>query len=124
MSNLIRVGEYNTKLNSILGLDYKEYSIFRSKGLINHLINRNHFDVLKHIDDIPEIISNPDYVGYDSKDDNKSIIYVKKYDKNLFLTVKLDKDNDYLYVSTCLIKEDKKIQRMLHSGKLFSYIDI
>ena len=37
---LIKVAHYNTKLNSVLGFDYSAFTIYRSKGLLTHLIKR------------------------------------------------------------------------------------
>ena len=60
---LIKVGKYNSKFNEILGLDIKNFEIYRSKGLSSHMIKRNHFNCLKYIDYIPDIILKPDYIG-------------------------------------------------------------
>ena len=117
---VIYVGKYNTKYNNILGLNYKEYEIVRSKGLPSHMIKRKHFCALKHIDDIKDIVNNPDYIGYDSKEENKSILFIKKFETNILLTCKVDIDNDRLYVATVYEKEDKKIQRWLHSGRIIA----
>lgn len=58
---LIKVAHYNTKLNSVLGFDYSAFTIYRSKGLLTHLIKRKHFVAAKYIDRLDDIISHPDY---------------------------------------------------------------
>ncbi len=45
---LIKVAHYNTKLNSVLGFDYSAFTIYRSKGLLTHLIKRKHFVALQN----------------------------------------------------------------------------
>jgi hypothetical protein len=60
---LIQVGRFYQKLNDIIGLNLPLQKIYRSKGLPAHLIKEKHFNCLKHIDDISNIIKNPDYVG-------------------------------------------------------------
>lgn len=52
----LRVGKYNPKFNEILGIDIKDYKIYRSKGLPSHMVKRKHFSCLKYIDYIPDII--------------------------------------------------------------------
>ena len=64
-TELIEVGEYNLKFNEILGIQIKKLPIFRSKGLATHMIKRSHFQCLKHIDDLPDIIADPDYIVVD-----------------------------------------------------------
>lgn len=44
---LLRVGKYNSKFNEILGIDIKDYEIYRSKGLPSHMIKRKHFSCFK-----------------------------------------------------------------------------
>ena len=38
--------------------------LYRSKGLLTHLIKRKHFSAAKYIDSLSEIITEPDYAGY------------------------------------------------------------
>ncbi len=59
----IEVGEFYKELNDIIGSNLPLQKIYRSKGFPAHLIKRKHFNCLKHIDDIPDIIMNPDYIG-------------------------------------------------------------
>ena len=60
---LIKVGKYDLKYNKILDIDIAELDIYRSTGLPAHMVKRKHFNCLKYIDDIPDILENPDYVG-------------------------------------------------------------
>lgn len=60
---LIKVANYNTRLNSILCTDYSSFAIYRSKGLVTHLIKRKHFTAAKYIDCLEDIITYPDYAG-------------------------------------------------------------
>ena len=47
----------------MLGTEYEAFSIYKSKGLLAHLINRKHFVAAKYIDYLPDIIRQPDYIG-------------------------------------------------------------
>ena len=85
-NDLIKVGKYDLRYNELLSIDIEELDIFRSKGLPAH------FNCLKYIDYLPEIIGNPDYVGVNPNENDKSIEFIKKYSKNVLVGVKLEKD--------------------------------
>ncbi|WP_304429299.1 PBECR2 nuclease fold domain-containing protein [Romboutsia ilealis] len=74
---------------------------------------------MKYIDYIPDIIDNPDYIGINPNENGtESIEPIKRYRDNVMIGIKLDKDNDYLYVSTMHDIQEAKIQRRLHSGRI------
>lgn len=53
-----------------------------------HRMNfRNIYDFDDYVDMIPDIIENPDYIGV--KDKNKSIQFIKQYDDNILIAVRL-----------------------------------
>ena len=118
---LIEVGRYNPRFNQLLGMNIKELKVYMSKGLSTHMIKRKHFKCLKHIEDIPEIISNPDYVGVNPNEKGMSIELVKKYKDNVMIGIKLDTDGEYLYVSTMHDIQESKLQRRLYSGRLKAF---
>ena len=73
-TELLKVGKYNPKFNKILGLDIEDkIEIYRSKGLPTHMVKRKHFKCLKYIDYIPEIISDPDYIGINPNESGTSL---------------------------------------------------
>lgn len=88
-NDLIKVGKYDLRYNELLSIDIEELDIFRSKGLPAHMVKRKHFNCLKYIDYLPEIIENPDYVGVNPNENDKSIEFIKKYSKNVLVGVKL-----------------------------------
>ena len=124
MSNeLIKVGNYNTAFNDILGIDIHKSEIFRSKGLPAHMLKRHHEKCLKYIDYIPDIICHPDYIGVNPNETStQSIELIKRYSDNILIGIKLDMDNNYLYVSTMHDISESKIQRLLYSGRIKEYI--
>ena len=111
---LIKITTFNTDLNTILGTDFPAFSIYRSKGLLAHLINRKHFTAAKYIDYLPEIISDPDYAGCNSE----SIELVKIYKDNVFISIKLDKKKNKHYVATMFDAKTGKIDAYVQSGRL------
>ncbi|MCL2693719.1 MAG: PBECR2 nuclease fold domain-containing protein [Oscillospiraceae bacterium] len=117
-NKLLVVGNYNTSINDVLGINLAEQAIYRSKGLPTHIIKQKHFNCLKYIDNIPEIIANPDYVGlHTEKDGTFSVEYIKIFKLNVLVAVKVDGKSDYLYVSTVHDVQESKLQRRLHSGR-------
>lgn len=115
---LLRVGKYDCKYNDILGIDIKELDIYRSKGLPAHMVKRKHYKCLKYIDYIPDIISEPDYIGVNPNEQGTSIELIKRYAVNVMIGIKLDIDGEYLYVSTMHDVQESKISRRLHSGRI------
>lgn len=74
---------------------------------------------MPYIDKLEEILQSPDYVGVNPNEPpNSSIELVKRYDDNILVGIKLDIENDYLYVSTIFGIQEQKIQRRLHSHRL------
>ena len=58
---MIFIADIPESLISFLGLQQKQIKIFRSKGLLAHLLKRKHYKAAKYLDFIPEIINAPDY---------------------------------------------------------------
>lgn len=120
---LIWIGEYKKEFNSILGINIESKDIYRSKGLPAHMIKSRHEKCLKYIDYIPDIVNNPDYIGINPNENGtESIELIKRYRDNVMIGIKLDKDNDYLYVSTMHDIQESKLQRRLYSGRIKKYV--
>ena len=75
---LLRVGKYNLKFNELIGIDIKDFEIYRSKGLPSHMVKRKHFNCLRYIDYIPDIILEPDYIGVNPNEQGLSIELIKR----------------------------------------------
>ena len=103
---MIFVAEIPESLISFLGLQQKQIKIYRSKGLLAHLLKRKHYKAAKYLDFIPEIINAPDYAGfYDGQ-----IELVKIFKDNIFLSIKLDETKDLYYVATLFDVSESKIE--------------
>ena len=116
--NLIEVGLFKKEFNKILGTSLPIYIIYQSKGLSSHMIKRRHFKCLKHIGDISDIINNPDYIGINPNESGDSIEFVKKFKDNIMIGIKLNVEDNYLYVSTIHDITESKISNRLFSGRL------
>ena len=113
-NKLIKVAHYNTKLNPIIGVDFEAFIVYRSKGLLTHLMNRRHFIAAKYIDYLSDIIHNPDFAGYH----NGNIELVKCYKDNLFVSIRLDHRKSHYYVATIFDVKKSKIATYVKSGRL------
>lgn len=119
MDDMINVGDYILRFNEILGISIEEQIIYRSKGLPTHMVKQKHYKCLKYIDYIPDIIAHPDYIGINPNEQgNDTIELIKRYKDNVMIGIKLDKDENYLYVSTMHDIQESKISRRLHSGRI------
>lgn len=116
---LSKVGTYNSSFNKQLGINLPCTDIFQSDGLEIH-IQKNHPDYVKHMNKISDIISHPDYIGVDPTK-SSSIELVKCYDENFMVAIRLDTDENYLYVATFFDIKESKIKRRLNSGRLKTF---
>lgn len=117
MDNLTKVGDYAGEYNSLLNINLPSVPIYVSNGLRTHMINHNHSNCLKYISNIPDIIASPDYIGKNPKEPN-SLEFVKVYDNNVQIGIKLDISKNYMYVATMFDIKQSKINRRLNSGRL------
>ncbi len=116
MDNLNKVGEYTGEYNNLLNINLPCVPIYVSDGLKKH-IQARHSNCMGYISKIPDIISNPDYVGKNPTEPN-SIELVKTFADNIQIGIKLDTSKGYLYVATLFDIKQAKINRRLHSGRL------
>jgi len=91
-----------------------DINIFRSKGLIAHLLKRKHYTAAKYLDFIPEILNSPDYAGTS----DGQIEFVKCFKDNIFLSIKLDVAKNTYYVATLFDIKQSKIDSYCKSGRL------
>ena len=111
---MIYISEIPESLINFLGIQKETIKIYRSKGLLAHLLKRKHYKAIKYLDFIPEIISTPDYAGFYEG----QIELVRIFKDNIFLSIKLDLSKDIYYVSTIFDVSMSKIEAYCKSGRL------
>lgn len=111
---LIRIAQFNTRLNEVMDTEFDAFVIYQSKGLKTHLIKQKHFIAAKYIDCLQDIIEKPDYIG----NYNGNIEMVKVYKDNIFITIKLDEKNGHHYVATMFDVKKGKIDAYINTGRL------
>ena len=82
------------------------------------MVKRKHYNCLKYVDYISDIITSPDYIGINPNEPEKSLELIKCYKDNVMIGIKLDSNGQYYYVSTMFDIQKSKIDRRLHSGRI------
>ena len=113
--HLFSVGTYKSIYNRLLNLNLPCSDIFQSDGLKKHIAKR-HPQHISYIKNITEIISSPDYIGTNPREQN-SIEFIKRYSENILVAVKLDSKDNYLYVASLYNISDSKLIRRLNSKR-------
>ena len=114
IEKLIEITTFSNKIAVLLNLPILEKKVFRSKGLLVHLLKRKHYKAAKYLDFLADIIHSPDYTGK-NKD---SIELVKCFKDNIFVSIKLDISNDVYYVSTMFDISSSKLETYYKSKRL------
>ena len=122
-SDPLMVGQIDTeKVKKLTGIVFEEQEVFIYPGAVKH-IKKNHplvWDQHKH--ELPDLLSNPDYIGKNSKVPDSIELY-KFVGDHLLLAIKLD-PSGYLFVSTFydLDNAEHKIKKRLKSGRIQAYL--
>ena len=111
---LLYIGQLNKHVVSLLGISDSDVKIYRSKGLLAHLMKRKHYKAAKYVDYIYDIIEKPDYAGMT----DGQIELVKIFKDNIFLSIKLDASKQLYYVATIFDVSQSKIEAYCKSGRL------
>jgi len=117
-NKFVEVGDLKQEFIDLMNINVEEQKVYRSKGLIVHLMKQKHYNCIKHIDKISDIVSEPDYIGINPNENGITVELIKIIDKNILVGIKLNTDENYLYVSTMHDVQESKIQRRLHSGRI------
>lgn len=113
---LTQIGVYTPDFNLATGQSLPCGAIYQSSGLATH-IKKKHPGLVGDIQQIPNIIASPDYIGHNPKEPD-SVEFVKKLGSNLLVCVKLDKGNSYLYVASMYDITESKLNKGIQSGRI------
>lgn len=107
------------KIKELLGIQSDVNVIKYSKNnLEKHLLKRNHIDALKYFDKIEDILEEPDYVGINPNEKPKCLEYVKVFDENILVALKIHSSEEFYYIPSMYMITDYKLQSRLFSGRL------
>ncbi len=116
---LFTVGKFKQEYNEKLNTDLPCLDIVQSQGLAKH-ISKRHPNQIQYLNDIQDILNNPDYIGINSKEPN-SIELIKVYSDNILIAIKLDCNNNYYYIASLYNVSTSKINNRLNSGRLKNF---
>ena len=116
-----KIGQVTDEVKEIFNIVLEASDIKVNKeGLRSHMLKRHHHhnDVIHHIEDLELILRNPDFVGVNPREKDASFEYVKRFDDNVLVAIKLHKSGDFFYVPTMYRLQDYKLQSRIKSGRL------
>ena len=107
---ILKVGELNQNIIDVLNLNEKPRNIKFAYDRISHCEKHktdfiNEISYNRSMEAIPKIIKNPDYVGFNKK--NNSIEYIKMIDDLTLVAVRLKTSGDLFLRSIYPISEAK-----------------
>ena len=117
--NLQPVGQYSQQFNDLTGQSLPCGTVYQSPGLRTHIL-KHHPSRLNDMPLISSIIQSPDYIGHNPSHPD-SIELVKVFQDNLMLCIKLDQQNQRLYVATFFEITTSKLQSRLNTGRLVPF---
>ena len=112
-------GQVTNEVKEIFNIVLEASDIKVNKeGMRSYMMKRHHNDVIQHIEDLELILSNPDFVEINPREKGASFEYVKRFDDNVLVAIKLHKSGDFFYVPTMYRIQDYKLQSRIKSGRL------
>ena len=98
------------------------HDVHMPPGVLKHLRKRGHWDdFMAHYQDIPEMISHPDYAGQNPKEPESIELY-KVMDDHVLLAIKMNPQNGLFLGSFYILNNGvEKIKRRLRVGRIYPY---
>ena len=121
MSKVDKIGKFSKKIIDLLNLNIPENTeIYIGNQNREHMEKKHSHDYYYYHHLLPNIISNPDYVGIEPK--NNSIEYIKEVSIDPSVIIKIAirvSSNGKYFVRTMYNISDHKIKSALNKGYLF-----
>ena len=118
-----RVGYLRLKIVSMVGIDFTGI-IYASPGVLKHIYKRHGKQFNTKSDDtiimwMKEIIEDPDYIGiYTDRKGQTAVQLIKNIYTSILVGIEIDREKQYIYVSTMYPISKRKIENKIKSGKL------
>ena len=117
-----RVGKIEDKVINLLKLPQSNNkTVFIGDTNINHMMSRHPTDYAKYGDKIPLIISSPDYIGINKKDN--SIEYIKEFkidNEFVKVAVRISNSNKY-FVRSLYVVNNNRVANFIKKKTLLKY---
>ena len=118
-----KVGKITASLTEKLKYAIQK-SVYVSPGVINHIRKYHSRQLSRNVKDnlyrtIESIIAEPDYMGiYRKRNESYDLEFIKKVDGMLLLGLKVDEEQNCIFVTTLYPITKGKIENRLHSGRI------
>ena len=109
------VGKLKEEIIDLLDLSFENRDIFIGGTNKKHIRKKHKKEFDKYLDKIPEIIESPTYVGVHPS--RGGIEFIKKYDKNVLITIQAS-SRDVLSVRSMYMITEDKINKYLEKGTI------
>ena len=119
MAQMKSVGQYIERFNQLTNQNLPIGDIYQSDGLATH-VQKRHPSELGNLAYISLVISSPDYIGHNPNEPD-SIELVKTISDNVMVCLKLDKDENHMYVASVFNITESKLRNRIKSGRLKQY---
>lgn len=116
------VGVIPEQVTNYYSLQCKSYEVYMPPGVPKHLKKRDHWDdFITYHQDLPSMISNPDYAGQNPSE-LESVELYKVMGESILIAIKLNPSAE-LFLSTFFILKNgpSKIQGRLKSGRIYPF---
>lgn len=116
------VGEIDDRVLDLLNISEPlNRTIFIGKSNVNHIMSKHLNDYRKYGSEIPSILSSPDYVGLNKKDN--SIEYIKEFqidNEYVKVAVRVSNNNKY-FVRSLYVVNNKRVENFIKKKTLIKY---
>lgn len=111
-------------ITSYYAISCNSYKVYMPPGVLKHLKRRDHWeDFLAYYQDIPTMISEPDYAGQNPKEPNSVELY-KVMGDHILLAIKLNPSTELFLGSFYTLNNgESKIEARLKIGRIFPFSD-
>lgn len=116
-NSLIRVCDCTEIIKRCIADSDKYDAVYQSRGLYTH-VQKRHPESLPYLSCVADIITHPDYYGIDPHESGKSVELVKVLSQNVYVGIKVDPSDKYLYVATIYTITSSKLENRVNSGRL------
>ena len=111
-----KIGDISLEIINTLNLNIPAgTAVYISKSNHRHMNNRHPWEYAKYHNRLPEIVSNPDYVGINSSDG--SLEFIKVFSKYIKIAVRIANDGEY-YIRSMYEVGKSRVENSVKTGQL------
>ncbi|MEA4882955.1 MAG: PBECR2 nuclease fold domain-containing protein [Clostridia bacterium] len=113
------VGNLSQEVISRLGLHYGSGPIYIGPSNVEHIRCKHPVEFVKHLQDIPDIIENPDYIAVHPR--QGGVEFVRMFEENGVMVSVRPSAKGTLFVRSIYAVTDERVQSYLQKGTLIRF---